>query len=71
MTRQVEVNLWTWGASGQLLHLSGEASSYWLDLQVPLSVDDGDALMGILISNQGVSSNDKIITGWIKAVDQT
>ena len=68
--RHMEANLQSWGASGQLLHLSSEASSYWLDLQVPLSVDDSDALMGTLISDQGVSSNDEIVSGRISSVDR-
>ena len=69
VTTMVESNLRTWGASGQLLHLSGEASSYWLDLQVPLLVDDSDALMGTLMTNQGVSSDDEIMSRRIKLVD--
>ena len=36
------------GAIGTLHHLLGGESSYWLDLTVPLLVDDGDALMGTL-----------------------
>ena len=68
--RMVEANLQTWRSSGQLLLLSGEASSYRLDFQVLLSVEDGDALLGTLVSDQGVSSNDKIMSGRIEVVDR-
>ena len=70
VTTMVESNLRTWGSSAQFLLLSGEASSYQLDLQVPLTVEDGDTLLGSLVSNQGVSSDDKIVSGRIKLVDR-
>ena len=65
----VELNLRTWGSSAQLLILSGEASSYQLDLQVPLTNKDGDALFGSLVSDQGASSDDKIMSRRIESVD--
>ena len=66
VTMMVESNLRTWGSSAQLLILSGEASSYRLDLQVPLTNEDGDALFGSLVTDQGVSSNNKIMSGRIE-----
>ena len=65
----VELNLRTWGLSAQPLILSGEASSYRLDLQVPLTNEDGDVLLGSLTSDQGVSSDDEIVSGRIESVD--
>ena len=61
MTTMVELNLRTWGSSAQLLILSSKASSYRLDLQVPLSNEDSDVLFGSLASDQGISSNDEIV----------
>ena len=58
-----------WGSSAQLLILSGEVSSYRLDLQVLLTNEDGNILFGSLVSNQGVSSDDEIVSGRIKSVD--
>ena len=69
MTTMVESNLRTWGSSAQLLILSGEASSYWLDLQVPLTNKDGDALFTSLVNDQGASSDNEIISGRIELVD--
>ena len=69
MTTMVESNLRTWGLSAQLLILSGEASSYRLDLQVPLTNEDGNVLFGSFVSDQGVSSDDKIMSGRIESVD--
>ena len=66
----VESNLQTRGWSAQLLILSGEASSYWLDLQVPLTAEDGDVLLGSLVSDQGASSDDEIVSRRIESVDQ-
>ena len=68
--RMVEANLQTWGSSAQLLLLSSEVSSYRLDLQVLLSVEDGDALLGTLVSDQGVSSDNEIVAGIIESVDR-
>ena len=59
-----------WGLSAQLLILSGKASSYGLDLQVPLINEDGDVLFGSFVSDQGVSSDDKIVSGRIESVDR-
>ena len=70
MTMMVESNLCTWGSSAQLLLLSGRASSYRLDLQVLLTVEDGDALFGSLVSDQGVSSDDEIVSRRVKLVDR-
>ena len=70
MTTMVESNLQTWGSSAQLLILSGKASSYRLDLQVPLTNEDGDVLFGSLVSDQGVSSNDEIVSRKIESVDE-
>ena len=66
----VESNLRTWGSSAQLLILSGKAPSYRLDLQVPLTNEDGDVLFGSLVSDQGVSSDDEIVSGRIESVDR-
>ena len=66
----VEANLQTWGLSAQLLLLSSKASSYRLDLQVLLSTEDGNALLGSLVSDQGASSNDEIMSGRIELVDK-
>ena len=65
----VESNLQTWGLSAQLLILSGEVSSYRLDLQVPLTNKDGNTLFGSLVSDQRVSSDDEIVSGRIESVD--
>ena len=65
----VELNLRTWGLSAQLLILSGEVSSYRLDLQVPLTNEDRDVLLRSLTSDQGVSSDDEIVSGRIESVD--
>ena len=62
VTPMVEPNLRTWGSLAQLLLLSREVSSYWLNLQVPLTTEDGDALLGSLVSDQGVSSDDEIMS---------
>ena len=70
MPMMVESNLQTWGLSAQLLILSGEVSSYRLDLQVPLTNKDGDALFGSLVSDQRVSSDDEIVSGRIESVDR-
>ena len=70
MTAMVESNLQTWGSSAQLLILSGEASSYQLDVQVPLTNEDGDVLFGSLVGDQGVSGDDKIMSRRIKLVDR-
>ena len=70
MMTMVESNLRTWGSSAQLLILSGEASSYRLDLQVLLNNKDGDVLFGSLVSDQGASSNNKIMSGRIESVDR-
>ena len=70
VTMMVESNLCTWGSSAQLLLLSGRASSYRLDLQVLLTVEDGDALFGSLVSDQGVSSDDEIVSRRVKLVDR-
>ena len=70
MTAMVESNLRTWGSSAQLLILSGKASSYQLDVQVPLTNEDGDVLFGSLVGDQGVSSDDKIMSRRIKLVDR-
>ena len=70
MTTMVESNLRTWGSSAQLLILSSEASSYRLDLQVPLTNEDGDVLFGSLVSDQGVSSDNEIVSGRIESVDR-
>ena len=35
-----------------------------------MTVEDGDTLLGSLVSNQGVSSDDKIVSGRIKLVDR-
>ena len=64
----VESNLRTWGSSAQLLILSGEVSSYRLDLQVPLTSEDGNVLFGSLVSDQGASSDDEIVSGRIELV---
>ena len=69
MMTMVESNLRTWGLSAQLLILSGEVSSYQLDLQVPLTNKDGNALFRSLVNDQGASSNDEIISGRIELVD--
>ena len=66
----VESNLRTWGSSAQLLILSGEVSSYRLDLQVPLTSEDGNVLFGSLVSDQGASSDNEIMSGRIKLVDR-
>ena len=66
----VESNLRVWGSSAQLLILSREASSYRLDLQVPLSNAEGNILFGSLVSDQGTSSDDKIVSGRIEPVDR-
>ena len=66
----VESNLQMWGLSAQLLILSGKVSSYWLELQVPLTAEDGDVLLGSLVSDQGASSNDVIVTRRIESVDR-
>ena len=66
----VEANLQTWGLSAQLLLLSSKASSYRLDLQVLLSTEDSNALLGSLVSDQGASSNDEIMSGRIELVDK-
>ena len=66
----VEANLQTWGLSAQLLLLSSKASSYRLDLQVLLLTEDGNALLGSLVSDQGASSNDEIMSGRIELVDK-
>ena len=55
--------------SAQLLILSGKVSSYRLDLQVPLTNEDGNVMFGSLISDQGVSSDDEIVSGRIESVD--
>ena len=70
VTMMVKSNLWTWGSSAQLLILSSKASSYRLDLQVPFSNEDGDVLFRSLVSDQGVSSDDEIVSGRIELVDQ-
>ena len=70
VTMMVESNLQTWGSSAQLLILSGKASSYRLDLQVPLTNKDGNTLFGSLVSDQGASSNNEIVSGRIESVDQ-
>ena len=66
----LELNLGTWGSSAQLLILSGKASSYRLDLQVPLTNEEGNILFGSLVSDQGVSSNDEIVSRKIESVDE-
>ena len=66
----VEANLQTWGLSAQLLLLSGEASSYRFDLQVLLLTEDGNTLLGSLVSDQGVSSDNEIVCGRIESVDK-
>ena len=66
----VESNLQTWGSSAQLLILSSEVSSYRLDLQVLLTNEDGNILFGSLVSDQGVSSDDEIVSGRIESVDR-
>ena len=70
MTTMVESNLQMWGLSAQLLILSGKVSSYWLELQVPLTAEDGDVLLGSLVSDQGASSNNVIVTRRIESVDR-
>ena len=70
VTTMVESNLQTWGSSAQLLILSSKVSSYRLDLQVLLTKEDGDVLFGSLVSDQGVSSDDEIMSGRIESVDQ-
>ena len=66
----VELNLWTWGLSAQLLISSGEVSSYRLDLQVPLMAEDGDILLGSLVSDQGTSSDDEIVSRRTELMDR-
>ena len=66
----VELNLWAWGLSAQPLILSGEVSSYWLDLQVLLTNEEGDILFGSLVSDREVSSDNEIVSRRIKSVDR-
>ena len=56
--------------SAQPLILSGEVSSYWLDLQVLLTNEEGDILFGSLVSDREVSSDNEIVSRRIKSVDR-